>query len=1065
MTKHGLVFIFLAAILAIHPAAAVAEGSLSGRGTSGKFTEEAATLPDWGWSFSPLGTFGPTDHVYGHVTVFNRASSTVPLDLGQASYGAYNTLRNGTADGVWYYQNGFGRDEAFPWLQFNAWLRSQVLLPGQSLSFDFITQVPVFPAGVPEGSYSVAVEIYLQEQVPGGGMITISLIENTLTWNVGGIPSGPPSANFDWSPASPTAGQEIQFTDTSTGPPTSWEWNFGDGVTSSSPNPKHAFAVVGSHSVSLTATNAGGANSVTKTVTVAAASVGPVPDFTWSPTSPTAGQDIQFTDTSTESPTSWEWVFGDGVTSSSQNPKHAFAMVGSHSVSLTATNAGGTNSVTKTVTVAAASVGPVPDFTWSPASPVEGQAVRFTDRSTGSPTSWSWNFGDGGTSTSRDPEHSFLAGGEYSVELTATNTSGSNAVTRTVSVSAPTRPMTLTLLDPEADWPNGQFPSSPSSLEGGGTVCRGAATDGVTRLVVRAETSSAANITFSFANANPNFRAGRLFRLANSTPVNSLTVATTALPTGKHVAYSIYEVPRVFPSTSGSEWVFTLQARAEGNGFKSDQTTSVILIRPPLILLHGLNWENNGGATWDVRPFLPRYQVSRPPLGPLRTLFVPTYGGGMSFEMNRVVVPGQIYTALATVRASGFAARRADVVGHSMGGLLARRWAGESGYSDNIYRLITLDSPHNGSPWATMIAQWPSAFEVVARLFGYDAIPAIRNLAADKISLPRTQVWTHLIAGIDGADSATRDACSSRSEEFLSFVAWMENRALGVLLPVAFGSDKHDVIVSQSSQLGGSAVGMPYVTLMTGRDGIHMCNTTSLGYANRAIQLLNEDPSLGKFVAGLSGVNEFAAPEVVSGAPTARTEVDERLQIVVPAAGSTFSPGQPIGVELVISALTVQSVAFVTSGDVQIDTTAPFGTTLRAPAGRLGDTTIVALARLEDGTFAMSAAVPIVVSSGSPVSSLSVTPNSDLVLTVGDHEKVELSGVVSGTGANVMLDLADVTIAYSKAGIAEIVASELVAKSAGEVVITLRKDAARVDMRIVVRDRSTPPRRRPVRPN
>lgn len=78
---------------------------------------------------------------------------------------------------------------------------------------------------------------------------------------------------------------------------------------------------------------------------------------------------------------------------------------------------------------------PVADFTFSPSSPQAGQAVSFTDTSSGSPASWSWSFGDGGTSTARNPTHVFAAAGSYAVSLTATNAGGSNARTKTVVVT------------------------------------------------------------------------------------------------------------------------------------------------------------------------------------------------------------------------------------------------------------------------------------------------------------------------------------------------------------------------------------------------------------------------------------------------------------------------------------------------------------------------------------------------------------------------------------------------------------------------------------------------------
>jgi formylglycine-generating enzyme required for sulfatase activity len=76
---------------------------------------------------------------------------------------------------------------------------------------------------------------------------------------------------------------------------------------------------------------------------------------------------------------------------------------------------------------------PTASFTFTPSSPGVGQALQFTDASTGSPTAWSWVFGDGGTSSAQNPSHAFVSAGTYSVSLTATNAAGSNSATRTVT--------------------------------------------------------------------------------------------------------------------------------------------------------------------------------------------------------------------------------------------------------------------------------------------------------------------------------------------------------------------------------------------------------------------------------------------------------------------------------------------------------------------------------------------------------------------------------------------------------------------------------------------------------
>src|SRR5665647_1538997 len=72
----------------------------------------------------------------------------------------------------------------------------------------------------------------------------------------------------------------------------------------------------------------------------------------------------------------------------------------------------------------------VTDFLAFPSTGIAPLIVKLTDKSTGSPTSWSWNFGDGANSTQENPKHTYSKVGSYSVSLTATNSAGNNTTTK-----------------------------------------------------------------------------------------------------------------------------------------------------------------------------------------------------------------------------------------------------------------------------------------------------------------------------------------------------------------------------------------------------------------------------------------------------------------------------------------------------------------------------------------------------------------------------------------------------------------------------------------------------------
>ena len=180
-----------------------------------------------------------------------------------------------------------------------------------------------------------------------------------------------------------------------------YAWEGPDGWTSDQQNPSRSNATPEmSGEYTLTVTSAEGCSASDSTsVTVSEA---PVADFTADPTSVCVGYDVYFTDLSTGEPTSWSWDFGDGATSTDQNPSHSYSAAGSYDVSLTVSNDCGDDTATDYVTITVSDA-PVADFEADPTSVCVGYDVYFTDLSTGEPTSWSWDFGDGATSASQIP--------------------------------------------------------------------------------------------------------------------------------------------------------------------------------------------------------------------------------------------------------------------------------------------------------------------------------------------------------------------------------------------------------------------------------------------------------------------------------------------------------------------------------------------------------------------------------------------------------------------------------------------------------------------------------------
>ncbi|MFN2418010.1 MAG: PKD domain-containing protein [Candidatus Limnocylindria bacterium] len=282
---------------------------------------------------------------------------------------------------------------------------------------------------------------------PTSGLVVLASDDTTDHYWHNYLPLGDPqpeplAADFNAEPRTGTAPLAVTFSDLSTGSPTSWLWDFGDGETSTDQHPSHTYTAAGTYTVSLTATNADDTDTKVEAdhVTVAAPpSAPPVADFEASPLSGTAPLQVAFTDLSTGSPTSWLWDFGDGSTSDEQGPTHTYTTAGTYTISLTATNGGGTDTKTEADYVTVAPPAPSADFAGSPLTGNAPLPVTFTDLSTGSPTSWSWDFGDGTSSTSQSPTHTYATAGRYTVSLTATNAGGNTTRTRTDYVVVGTR--------------------------------------------------------------------------------------------------------------------------------------------------------------------------------------------------------------------------------------------------------------------------------------------------------------------------------------------------------------------------------------------------------------------------------------------------------------------------------------------------------------------------------------------------------------------------------------------------------------------------------------------------
>ncbi len=213
----------------------------------------------------------------------------------------------------------------------------------------------------------------------------------------------------------------------------SWLWQFGDGLTSTLPDPIHVYAVSGTYTVTLTIVSSNGCPASKSAVVT----VTPGPLAAFASSSPDcAGSAVLFTDLSsynTGTITQWHWIFGDGTettyTTAVPAVSHVYSQPGNFMVKLTVSSQNGCeNTYQQIVTVSAR---PLAGFTYQ--NTCEGSSTQFSDQSVAtsgiSILARMWNFGDpasgiNNTSSLLNPQHTFSVSGNYMVTLIVVNGTG-----------------------------------------------------------------------------------------------------------------------------------------------------------------------------------------------------------------------------------------------------------------------------------------------------------------------------------------------------------------------------------------------------------------------------------------------------------------------------------------------------------------------------------------------------------------------------------------------------------------------------------------------------------------
>lgn len=231
------------------------------------------------------------------------------------------------------------------------------------------------------------------------------------------------SADFSASVTEGCNSLSVKFADLSTGNPTSWSWDFGDGQTATNQNPSVTYSAPGTYTVSLTVTSGNNTSTTTKKnyITVNAP---PQVQFISSPSSGCIPLIDTFTDQSVAGSgiiTDWRWDFGDGGSDVTQNPIHTYTQEGIYTVTLTVKDSKGCSNSFRADTLIHTNTKPVVSFTFPFLYTCASDPIPFRNKTKGKVTAWHWDFGDGDTSDREKPVHYFQNIGYMRIVLTATN--------------------------------------------------------------------------------------------------------------------------------------------------------------------------------------------------------------------------------------------------------------------------------------------------------------------------------------------------------------------------------------------------------------------------------------------------------------------------------------------------------------------------------------------------------------------------------------------------------------------------------------------------------------------
>lgn len=792
-------------------------------------------------------------------------------------------------------------------------------------------------------------EIYLTPDCYDASSSTTQVL---IGWVSNGMSSGgpyvipyggsAPVADFTASNTTPAVNQTVIFSDLSSNSPTGWVWsfspsfpNFVNGTNQNSQNCQVQFTSPGYYTVTLQAQNGSGYNNAVKTNYIYVANAGspPIANFTSNITSGNAPLTVNFSDLSSNTPNSWSWNFGDGYTSTLQNPSHTYSNSGTYNVTLTSSNSYGSSGPFSQTNYIIVNTGcSTPTITTDPVScyiTTPGSA-NFGVVATGgiAPYSylWQYNIGSGWNYVPNSVPYSGVNLSTLNISATASGMNGyqyrcivsSGNPCNSYSVISNVATLNLSAVSyisiTNVIQNNSTFPQ-PVILWSGNT------NQTPTTVKICADASTATRI--SFVN-NTGINSNNIkFWIASDPYGNNSDVSGYFInySISGNIIYAEYNHPKYLQSTYTPFRADNIRIVDYTNPTQTIFILPIEIYRAPVIMVHGLwglrsSFDMMEYDLFDANLFPPHSNYSNVSLSPL--LFKVGYEttNSKSFTVNSCEIPKAINNILYTTRSDGYSAGKVDIIAHSMGGILARYYLQSTSYQQkqDIHKIITLNTPHSGSQAANLLLNHSTcagffagpitdAYLQGSGNFGKSVNDgAVTDLAVNSIEMSYLNI-VYLNNGIIPCHSiVTKDQFSTLTNglaaALINGVTPCFWGSPNYFLNYLFYNQPNDFIVTVPSQGGGLSPSA--ITECNNQQ--HMGSSENFNVISEVINAININSSNSNYFSqngyspSINDSSNFKIPietnsQLLSGS----------INITYPLSGQAFNPGDIIPVSITSS--------------------------------------------------------------------------------------------------------------------------------------------------------------------